>query len=236
MTLQEFNQEFDIYYNNISSNVAPGLDAYEKSVFLTDALEQIVRELYSTGAYEGTELTRRHLDRLKRQSVRTSPTQNTAIASSDNSYFFTIPDEVMYIVKENVKLPDGTLCDGNNIIDVLPVSEDEFNLQKRNPFRKASVKNRNRHAWRMDYSNIASDRIIEIVGPDDIEVEQYILRYIKKPDPIILVNLQTIDPSLTIEGQFNPSECELDSIVHRYILKLAVETAYRTYMAIKQSE
>ena len=34
MTITEFSTEFDILYNNISSNMAPGLNEYEKSVFL----------------------------------------------------------------------------------------------------------------------------------------------------------------------------------------------------------
>ena len=33
MTNPELENEFDILYNNITSNQAPGLDAYEKSVF-----------------------------------------------------------------------------------------------------------------------------------------------------------------------------------------------------------
>lgn len=35
MTLEEFSNEFDILYNNITSNQAPPLDEYEKSVLLT---------------------------------------------------------------------------------------------------------------------------------------------------------------------------------------------------------
>ena len=35
MTNQEFSNEFDILYNNVVGNQAPGLDTYEKSVFLT---------------------------------------------------------------------------------------------------------------------------------------------------------------------------------------------------------
>ena len=37
MTIQEFSSEFDVQYNNIASNAAPGLDEYEKSVLLTRA-------------------------------------------------------------------------------------------------------------------------------------------------------------------------------------------------------
>lgn len=43
MTIAEFSNEFDVLYNNITSNQAPGLDEYEKSVFLTQAQEDIVR-------------------------------------------------------------------------------------------------------------------------------------------------------------------------------------------------
>ena len=43
MTNEEFSNEFDVLYNSITSNQAPGLDEYEKSVFLTQAQEDIVR-------------------------------------------------------------------------------------------------------------------------------------------------------------------------------------------------
>lgn len=37
MTVQEFSHEFDVLYNNITNEVAPGVNEYEKSVFLTRA-------------------------------------------------------------------------------------------------------------------------------------------------------------------------------------------------------
>ena len=39
----EFSNEFDVLYNNIMSNAAPGLNEYEKSVLLTKAQEEIVK-------------------------------------------------------------------------------------------------------------------------------------------------------------------------------------------------
>lgn len=47
MTLTEFSNEFDVMYNNISNNSAPGVNIYEKSVFLTRAQELILKEVYS---------------------------------------------------------------------------------------------------------------------------------------------------------------------------------------------
>ena len=46
MTAEEFSQEFDILYNNIASNQAPGLTEYEKSVFLTKAQDEIIKNYF----------------------------------------------------------------------------------------------------------------------------------------------------------------------------------------------
>ena len=47
MTIQEFSNEFDVLYNNIMSNQAPGIDEYEKSVFLTKAQSEIIKNYFS---------------------------------------------------------------------------------------------------------------------------------------------------------------------------------------------
>lgn len=47
MTNREFSDEFEILYNSITSNQAPGLDEYEKSVFLTKAQDEIVKAYFN---------------------------------------------------------------------------------------------------------------------------------------------------------------------------------------------
>lgn len=47
MTNTEFSNEFDILYNSITSNQAPGLDEYEKSVFLTKAQDEIIKAYFN---------------------------------------------------------------------------------------------------------------------------------------------------------------------------------------------
>lgn len=47
MTCEEFSNEFDILYNSITSNQAPGLDEYEKSVFLTKAQDEIIKAYFN---------------------------------------------------------------------------------------------------------------------------------------------------------------------------------------------
>lgn len=46
MTTQEFTNEFDVFYNNVASNAAPGLNEYEKSVFLTKAQSELVKAYF----------------------------------------------------------------------------------------------------------------------------------------------------------------------------------------------
>ena len=75
MTVQEFSNEFDVLLNSFATATSFGfttdissLDEYEKSVFLTEAQEQIVKELYNgtfTGeSLEKTEELRRGLNSL----------------------------------------------------------------------------------------------------------------------------------------------------------------------------
>lgn len=47
MTCEEFSNEFDLFYNNIMSNQAPGLNEYEKSVFLTKAQDDIIKKYFT---------------------------------------------------------------------------------------------------------------------------------------------------------------------------------------------
>ena len=47
MTAQEFSDQFDVLYNNITSNQAPGVNEYEKSIFLTKAQEEIIKNYFS---------------------------------------------------------------------------------------------------------------------------------------------------------------------------------------------
>lgn len=106
MNNAEFSKEFDILYNNIMSNAAPGLDEYEKSVFLTNAQEGFVKDLYNgTGptSFEKDEEARRFLGEL----IDTFETNEKLIGHlglSRNSMFFQIPEDVWFITYESAVL------------------------------------------------------------------------------------------------------------------------------------
>ena len=215
MTNPEFSIEFDILYNNISSNKAPGLNEYEKSVFLTKAQEQIVTELYSGrnttyNSFEETEELRRYLSSLIVTTICPpySGEDKESIKITNDSMLFSIPENVLFLVKE-------VLISNDNNIDVYPVSQDELSKILKNPFRGPS----DNRALRLDVGT----NIVEIIYP--ISITSYQVRYIRKPNPIILINLED---DLSINGISEESECELDSSLHRTILDRAVALALQT--------
>ena len=213
MTNPEFSIEFDILYNNISSNKAPGLNEYEKSVFLTKSQEQIVTELYSGrnttyNSFEETEEQRRYLHSLITTSSLEESTDTDDIITS-NSSVYKLPENIMFITYETAILT------GNKEVTVYPVSQDELSKIIKNPFRGPS----NNRVLRLDLGNNS----IEVMSNYDIS--KYLIRYIRKPNPIILTDLED---DLSINGISEESECELDSSLHRTILDRAVALALQT--------
>ena len=73
----------------------------------------------------------------------------------------------------------------------------------------------------------ATDSYVEIVpGPNDI-VGNYTIRYVARPNPIILLDLT--NSNLTINGQTSEMTSRLDPIIHEDILQRAVELAKAAY-------
>ena len=47
MAVEEMDNMFDVLYNNITSNQAPGLNAYEKSIFLTKGQNELLKNYFN---------------------------------------------------------------------------------------------------------------------------------------------------------------------------------------------
>lgn len=78
-------------------------------------------------------------------------------------------------------------------------------------------------------TNNTGGRIFELIPPLGSTLSSYRMRYVNKPDPIILVNLSTEYPGLSIDGITSVTECKLDSSIHYEILQRAVELAKSAY-------
>lgn len=229
MTTQEFKNEFLIHYNAIATNSAPGLDDFEISVFLTKAQLELVKNNYKIDGnkyregFEGSEKRRVDLRELVKDYKSTLIVTSTSKIHT-NSQFFKIPDDVFLIVYEDVTI-STTDCYNGNILNVNVKTHDEFTIQIDNPFKKPDQN----ICWRLDFSKIGSDRVVELINP--YTISQYHLRYIMYPPPIIVSALSTSFPGegLTIDGISVSQTCVLDKELHREIVDRAVQLALRDY-------
>lgn len=224
MTTEEFSNEFDTLLNSYSTIEAFGktpstveLDEYEKSVFLTNAQEEIVIGMYNGkysfgDSFERTEEIRRYLNDLIKTYITTDKKVGYT-GLSKSSVFFELPDDLWFITYESVNLRDGGLgCMSGEDISVIPITQDEYHKIRKNPFRGANE----RRALRLDLSG----KVVEIVSK--YNVDSYLVRYLSRPAPIILTDLTD---NLSINGISVKTECELNPVIHRAILERAVKLA-----------
>lgn len=214
MTNLDFNNDFDILYNSISSNQAPSLTEEEKSVFLTTAQEGLVIELYSgrnstLDSFEKTEEVREYLSSLVKTDeidpIIYVPT-HTVHKLSDNSKMFSLPPDLWFITYETVKLSDESLgCLNNTYIDVIPATQDDLQRLLKNPFKGPNK----RRALRLNIDNSS----VEIISKYNID--KYKIRYLSKVPPIVI----------DLEDTDNNQECVLHPALHRTILSRAVQLA-----------
>lgn len=233
MTVTEFNNLFDIYYDNIAGQSNPDIDIFEKSNYLTTAQLEIIKNYYSSlsnvkkSGFENSEKRRRDLNTLVK-NYKTSLQIESSEGINENSKFFKIPDDTMFIVFEKLIIKSSD-CFNNKSINVKPVTHDNYIVDIKNPF-----KNPNENlAWRLDLNDIDNNKVVEIITT--FSTFEYNMRYIKYPNPIILKDLNLIYPNddLSIDGKTEEATSELNESIHREILDRAVELALSDYKPSK---
>ena len=215
----EFSNEFDILYNQVMSNAAPPLNEYEKSVFLTKAQEQILRNYFSpktNALQEGVnDSQKRELDFYKLMTIADcEATDGTKY--DDRSFLFRMPNNIFAILNERAKTEEGKLK------EVKQIHYTDYNKMMNKPF-KYPLKNQ---AWRLSLSG--DSNLAEIIGGPEDTIKEYNIRYIRNPKPIILEDLEDCD--VQINGQGKYSECELEESIHREIIEMAVYFAKVSYI------
>jgi len=123
MTVKEFSDEFDTLLDSFKLAYQHGqveniptlrLDEYEKSVFLTQAQEDLVISLYlgkgeTDSSYEETEELRRYLDVLN--VTEDIAAFNQGLGVSDDSLFVDKPSRLLYITIERCQISSDNVCD-----------------------------------------------------------------------------------------------------------------------------
>ena len=173
MTLEEFSTEFDVLYNSITSNAAPGFNDYEKSVLLTLAQEELIKSYFvannnTTGVgLDGSQ--KRHYDFSTLIKVKTlnniinsilTTRVDVPVFNKDANNIFLVPNDVFLVLNEYLTVK-------NNSYTVFPISYDSYNLLMSKPFPYPNK----RQAWRLDSSingEIAATKVIHVSDDKDI--------------------------------------------------------------------
>ena len=208
MTLEELSNEFDVIVNSYDNSQSLVFNEYEKSIYLTKAQEYIIKDLYRN--YEGTEELNSYLKTLIKDKTYT-------IEDSTNIEL-NYPDNFLYILKEYANI--NTTCKSNSRVDVLPITQDEYNEVVENPFRGSKSK-----VLRLEENKI---KLIT-----DLPIISYTMTYLSNPSPIILIDLPN---GLTINNESKKSTTiETSESIHREILDKAVQLAIQSKTLLKSS-
>ena len=221
MNIQEFSNSFDtllqpyITKESFSEQNNLAFDEYEKSIFLTKAQEQIVLELYQE--LEQSEEVRKYLSNLIKTDnyVPVGEQDETLINNNFKSYKVEINNDILFMIYEQCTLNDENNCINNKIVSVVPTIHDDLNKVLKNPFKSPN----SRKVIRLDFDNK-----IELISKYNIS--NYKVRYLKKPNPIILVSLED---NLSINnGDTEVSNGETNPILHERIVQRAVQLAVQS--------
>lgn len=208
MTLEELSNEFDVIVNSYDNSQSLVFNEYEKSIYLTKAQEYIIKDLYRN--YEGTEELNSYLKTLIKDKTYT-------IEDSTNIEL-DYPDNFLYILKEYANI--NTTCKSNSRVNVLPITQDEYNEVVENPFRGSKSK-----VLRLEENKI---KLIT-----DLPIVSYTMTYLSNPSPIILIDLPN---GLTINNESEKSTIiETSESIHREILDKAVQLAIQSKTLLKSS-
>lgn len=227
-TAQEFKSEFNLAYNNISSNQAPGLDPYEISVYLTKGQDIVTDSIYAE--FEKSEAARRKLAKLV-VTAKLNPITipGAKIIFIDYTTTYKPLDDVRYIINEQVKMkskdnaPTINPCMAGKVLKVQPVLHDEVNDIIDNPYRF-----NDHRALRLDASD-GNNNYIEILTKNK-NIDYYQIRYVKNPDPIILYTSSECNDKINgVSPTTTPILGSLPKETHRQIVEIAAKLAYQDY-------
>ena len=233
MTTQEFSNQFDVLYDNVMSNQAPGIDEYEKSIFLTKAQEELVRNYFNSRNVKNAQ---GFDDSQKRQydfstllctirmpdytdTLHVLSSTNFAIYNStfdSRSKIYIAPSDLFLAINESIE--DST----KRRYSVLPISYDEYNRLMLKPYGYPLK----RQAWR-----IISDRTASLVGWGGKYINSTTFLFKSRYHKTVNINIIISDG----EGLTKPTVIEGDNSVDINMTIPATKPAeyWRTYLIDK---
>lgn len=148
-----------------------------------------------------------------------SPFQDAFFDNRNNTKAVELNKDILMFINEYVIVTRG---EQKVRLTVIPINYNEYSRLMSKPYKRPLKFN----SWRLLDNSDAKNRAELIVGPNDT-ITQYTIRYVKRPNPIVLSNLEeglSLGDNISTE-----TPCELDPILHPEILQRAVELAKAAY-------
>ena len=283
-TVKEWSDAFDVLFNEIMSNASASLDEYDKSILLTKAQEEVIKNYFNP---KGNKYQEGFDNSAKRQADFATLIKVATLAEfSDYAKFdirsiaYKYPEDFFIAINEQFQVEATSESSTKTYpYTIRPISYDTYDRLMQKPYKyptKSQVwrlitgeeaivaegywikrgeipqegdytvedvpEDPDHHyetiaeaeadGWR--YIRVSYDNskvpVVEVIGrynPEGTKI--YKLRYIRRPKPIILVDLTTVDNNLSINGEVNATPCELPEHIHEEILQRAVELAKAAY-------
>lgn len=253
MTVTEMSNEFNLLYDN-EDQEAPGLNSYEKSLYLTIAANTIVDKIIADALKNGSK--GRHDDIYRMDEIKglerfyeTSVLNDIPTETDPPSFkqlskivpyskYVKLPSDLSHILKDYVRTKE---VDYTNV-DLVPIRYEFITRQLRDPFKQPSAIN---GYYKVQHGTKEIDLYIEIIANQNAIYDQYVCFYIKRPRPIIIEDLNIAYPGFgfSIDGFttpyqpnepsgpniLNPPATDLNKELHRKIVKEAVKIAIKSY-------
>lgn len=246
MNASQFISEFDVLYNNVMSNQSPGLDNYEKGVFLTKAQNEFLIDAFSInnntqdGGFDATQKRQYDFSRLIKIQVCDSDTDKVS-AQNGKAYYmhpkgerYKLNDDFFFIVNEEI-------ITANKVYSIYPLHYLEYKRLMMKPYQMPP-KN---VVWRLlvgqiENSSSSNKTLVELIGTPNVGYS-YKIRYVKRPKPIVLYRPDEGDPDvelldIDVDDIDLDNPCELPEETHHEILDRAVALAKEAYTGTQQTQ
>lgn len=248
MTVEELSTEFDVFYNNITSNQAPGLNGYEKSVFLTRAQSQLIQEHFlpyiAGSGFDVNQDNQYDFSSIINHTILTEVENGNKF--DQRSILYALPSDWMLTLNEQLTVTKTDSAEPPNTHDyyytVKPISYYEYDRLMSKPYQYP-IKHQ---AWRLITNK-------QVVGQEKLPKETSSTCIIQDEAKIIVIfknKFQTENIPLQIEFIFSEYDdivyylnntlyinCyySINQIVNTYMRTLYVSTGnfYRVEMSIK---
>lgn len=148
----------------------------------------------------------------------------------DRSSLYLMPTNILFMLNE--KIISGTTTKKTYVI--VPINYKEYDRMMSKPFGQPLKK----QCWRLFQNVSGIDLYSELIPVIGVTINDYIIRYVKRPRPIVLTDLAqgSYSTGLSIDGITTTTECELNPIIHIDILNKAVELAFSRFGAISKDQ